>query len=186
MNNVQICTRYLCSLYTKSTQNIYIYYVCMYTIIIMTSNTGSHIIQEKFENLNDANRDQLIEESKREVFALLKKTIRPEFLNRIDETIMFTPLSKKEVNEIVKLQLNGLKKMLSSKNINVEFDDKAIEWLSEKGFDPQFGARPIKRVIQRDVLNLLSKEILKGNITPESKIIVTLDGDRIVFKNDLV
>ncbi len=156
------------------------------TIIIMTSNTGSHIIQEKFENLNDANRDQLIEESKREVFALLKKTIRPEFLNRIDETIMFTPLSKKEVNEIVKLQLNGLKKMLSSKNINVEFDDKAIEWLSEKGFDPQFGARPIKRVIQRDVLNLLSKEILKGNITPESKIIVTLDGDRIVFKNDLV
>ncbi len=153
------------------------------TIIIMTSNTGSHIIQEKFENLNDANRDMLIEESKQEVFALLKKTIRPEFLNRIDETIMFTPLSKTEVNEIVKLQLLSLKEMLIAKNIDLDFDDKAVEWLSDKGFDPQFGARPIKRVIQRDVLNLLSKEILKGNITPESKILVSLENDKIVFIN---
>ena len=156
------------------------------TIIIMTSNTGSHIIQEKFENLNDSNRESLMEEAKRDVFALLKKTIRPEFLNRIDETIMFTPLSKNEVNSIVKLQLNILKEMLSSKNINIEFSDEAIEWLSDKGFDPQFGARPIKRVIQRDVLNLLSKEILKGNITSENKILVNLDDGKIVFINNLV
>jgi ATP-dependent Clp protease ATP-binding subunit ClpB len=156
------------------------------TIIIMTSNTGSHIIQDKFENLNDDNRDMLMEEAKRDVFALLKKTIRPEFLNRIDETIMFTPLSKNEVNKIVKLQLNGLQKMLSAKNINVEFSDDAIEWLSERGFDPQFGARPIKRVIQKDVLNLLSKEILKGNISPNNKILVTLEGSKIVFINNFV
>ena len=152
----------------------------------MTSNTGSHIIQEKFENLNDDNRDMLIEEAQTEVFALLKKTIRPEFLNRIDETIMFTPLSKNEVNKIVKLQLNGLQKMLSTKNINIEFSDEAVEWLSDKGFDPQFGARPIKRVIQKDVLNLLSKEILKGNITPDNKIIVTLGEGKIVFINNFV
>lgn len=153
------------------------------TIIIMTSNTGSHIIQEKFEDLNNDNRDKLIEESKQEVFALLKKTIRPEFLNRIDETIMFTPLSKDEVKLIVKLQLNGLQKMLIAKNINIEFSDGAIEWLSERGFDPQFGARPIKRVIQKDVLNLLSKEILKGSIIPDSKILVNLVEDKIVFIN---
>ena len=152
----------------------------------MTSNTGSHIIQEKFENLNDDNRDMLMEEAQKEVFALLKKTIRPEFLNRIDETIMFTPLSKDEVNKIVKLQLNILQKMLSTKNINIEFDDNAIEWLSDKGFDPQFGARPIKRVIQKDVLNLLSKEILKGNISSDNKIIITLGEGKIVFKNNFV
>jgi len=156
------------------------------TIIIMTSNTGSHIIQEKFENLNDDNRDMLMEEAKQDVFTLLKKTIRPEFLNRIDETIMFTPLSKNEVNKIVKLQLNILQKMLSTKNINIEFDDNAIEWLSDKGFDPQFGARPIKRVIQKDVLNLLSKEILKGNISSDNKIIITLEEGKIVFKNNFV
>ena len=156
------------------------------TIIIMTSNLGSHIIQEKFENLNDDNRDMLMEEAKQDVFTLLKKTIRPEFLNRIDETIMFTPLSKNEVNKIVKLQLKILQKMLSTKNINIEFDDNAIEWLSDKGFDPQFGARPIKRVIQKDVLNLLSKEILKGNISSDNKIIITLEEGKIVFKNNFV
>lgn len=156
------------------------------TIIIMTSNTGSHLIQEKFENLTDENRDVLIEESKKDVFALLKKTIRPEFLNRIDETIMFTPLSKNEVNEIVKLQLNSLQKMLRTKNINIEFSNDAIDWLSDNGFDPQFGARPIKRVIQKDVLNLLSKEILKGNVTPDNKIIVTLEEGKIVFINNFV
>ena len=153
------------------------------TIIIMTSNTGSHIIQEKFEYLDDNNRDMLIEETKQEVFSLLKKTIRPEFLNRIDETIMFTPLNRDEVKDIVKLQLNILKKMLSKKNINISFNDDAIHWLSDKGFDPQFGARPIKRVIQRDVLNLLSKEILKGNIIPESKILIELKDEKLIFTN---
>ncbi len=149
----------------------------------MTSNTGSHIIQEKFEYLDDNNRDMLIEETKQEVFSLLKKTIRPEFLNRIDETIMFTPLNRDEVKDIVKLQLNILKKMLSKKNINISFNDDAIHWLSDKGFDPQFGARPIKRVIQRDVLNLLSKEILKGNIIPESKILIELKDEKLIFTN---
>ncbi|MEN8136941.1 MAG: ATP-dependent chaperone ClpB [Bacteroidota bacterium] len=153
------------------------------TIIIMTSNTGSHIIQDKFENLNENNRDELIEEAKNDVFALLKKTIRPEFLNRIDETIMFTPLNRDEVNNIVKLQLNILKKMLAKKNINISFSNEAVDFLSEKGFDPQFGARPIKRVIQRDLLNILSKEILKGSIIPESDILIDFEKDKLIFIN---
>ena len=134
------------------------------TIIIMTSNMGSQIIQENFEDINMQKRDEIIEKTKNEVVDLLKKTIRPEFLNRIDEIIMFTPLNKQEVTKIVKLQLELLTRMLKEKNIQFSATEDAIESLTEKGFDPQYGARPIKRVIQKEVLNELSKEILAGNI----------------------
>ncbi|MCK5824648.1 MAG: ATP-dependent chaperone ClpB [Ichthyobacteriaceae bacterium] len=156
------------------------------TIVIMTSNTGSHIIQDRFEHLNndidDDARQDVIENTKVEVFDLLKKTIRPEFLNRIDETIMFTPLSKKEVSKIVELRLANLKQKLTKNSINIEFTDSAIEWLSDKGFDPQFGARPIKRVIQREILNTLSKEILKGNVKPENIITIDAKDGEIIFE----
>ncbi|MFD1315992.1 ATP-dependent chaperone ClpB [Namhaeicola litoreus] len=152
-------------------------------IIIMTSNMGSDIIQNNFEDIDMNNRDQVIELTKIEVVNLLKKTIRPEFLNRIDEIIMFTPLNKEEVAQIVTLQLNLLKKMLRDKNIEFSATPEAIESLTEKGFDPQFGARPIKRVIQREVLNELSKEILAGNISAQSEILLDSFNDKFVFRN---
>lgn len=152
-------------------------------IIIMTSNMGSEIIQNNFEDIDMNNRDQVIELTKIEVVNLLKKTIRPEFLNRIDEIIMFTPLNKEEVAQIVKLQLHLLAKMLQEKNIEFSATPEAIESLTEKGFDPQYGARPIKRVIQREVLNELSKEILAGNISAQSEILLDSFNDKFVFRN---
>ncbi|MGB5323121.1 ATP-dependent chaperone ClpB [Lutimonas sp.] len=153
------------------------------TIIIMTSNMGSHIIQENFENMNLENRDETIELTKVEVLSLLKKTIRPEFLNRIDEIIMFTPLNQEEVTQIVRLQINALTKMLKEKNISLSATEDAIESLSKKGFNPQFGARPIKRVIQKEVLNNLSKEILAGKVTAQSNILLDSFDDQFVFRN---
>lgn len=153
------------------------------TIIIMTSNMGSQIIQENFEDINMQKRDEVIEKTKDEVVDLLKKTIRPEFLNRIDEIIMFTPLNKQEVTKIVKLQLELLTRMLKEKNIQFSATEDAIESLTEKGFDPQYGARPIKRVIQKEVLNELSKEILAGNIVPQSEILLDSFNDKFVFRN---
>jgi len=153
------------------------------TIIIMTSNMGASIIQEKFENIDMSKRALITEETKIEVVDLLKQTIRPEFLNRIDEIIMFTPLNKKEIGEIVKLQLNNLIKILFKKDINLSYTDEAVEELIEKGFDPQFGARPVKRVIQRDILNELSKEILAGKITATSTILIDAFNGKIIFRN---
>ena len=153
------------------------------TIIIMTSNMGSHIIQEKFNKMDMENRVQITETTKVEVLGLLKQTIRPEFLNRIDEIIMFTPLNQTEIHQIVEIQLKGLAKMLKEKDISIEFTEEAIETLAEKGFDPQFGARPVKRVIQKDVLNALSKEILAGKITASSHILLDAFDDKIVFRN---
>jgi len=153
------------------------------TIIIMTSNMGSHIIQEKLENADLSKREKLVEETKQEVLALLKKQIRPEFLNRIDEIVMFTPLNEEEVKEIVKIQIRNLQKVLEKKNIELEVTDKAIDYLAKVGFDPQFGARPIKRVIQREILNELSKEILAGKITTQSKVVIDEENNKIVFKN---
>ena len=153
------------------------------SIIIMTSNLGAHIIQENFENIDMDNRESVIETTKTEVVTLLKKTIRPEFLNRIDEIIMFTPLNKEEVTKIVELQLNILTKMLKEKSITFSSSKEAIESLSEKGYNPQFGARPIKRVIQREVLNELSKEILAGKITADSHILLDAFNDELVFRN---
>ncbi len=154
------------------------------TIIIMTSNMGSHIIQDNFENIDMDHRDAVIEKTKNEVVDLLRKQIRPEFLNRIDEIIMFTPLNKEEVTQIVKLQLNLLAKMLKEKNFTFTATESAITHLADKGFDPQFGARPIKRVIQREVLNELSKEILAGNISAQSEILLDSEDHKFIFKNN--
>ncbi len=153
------------------------------SIIIMTSNMGAHIIQENFEKIDMENRDEVIEQTKEEVVALLKKNIRPEFLNRIDEIIMFTPLNKEEVTEIVELQIKSLAKMLKEKNIIFKATNEAIKSLADKGYNPQFGARPIKRVIQKEVLNELSKEILAGKITAQSEIELDFNDGKFVFRN---
>ncbi len=154
------------------------------SIIIMTSNMGSHIIQDNFENIDMDNRDAVIEKTKNEVVDLLRKQIRPEFLNRIDEIIMFTPLNKEEVTQIVKLQIDLLAKMLKDKSVAFSATQSAIDLLADKGFDPQFGARPIKRVIQREVLNELSKEILAGNISAQSEILLDSSDGKFIFQNN--
>lgn len=151
------------------------------TIIIMTSNMGSHIIQEKYDSLTDI--DSAMEAAKVEVLGLLKQSVRPEFLNRIDDIVMFTPLDKANIKEIVGLQLKGLSKMLSKQNITLDATEEAINYLSERGYDPQYGARPVKRVIQKEVLNQLSKEILAGNIHTESIILLDAFDDKLVFRN---
>jgi len=153
------------------------------TIIIMTSNIGSSLIRERFEKLNDNNRDEIIEKTKNEVFELLKQTIRPEFLNRIDELIMFTPLNQKEILEIVKMQLKHIEKMLGQSGITLFVTDKAIDFIATEGYDPQFGARPVKRVIQRYLLNQLSKELIAQNVDKERAIAVDVEGGGLRFKN---
>ncbi len=154
------------------------------TIIIMTSNIGAHIIQENTEKMTDKNRDSVLAKTKIEVFDLLKKTIRPEFLNRIDEIIMFNPLSREEIREIVSLQFNSVAKMLSKNAIQLTITSEAIDWLAQLGYDPQFGARPLKRVMQKRVLNELSKQILSGTINKEDKIEIDLDDkNNFIFRN---
>ena len=155
------------------------------TIIIMTSNLGSSLIRDNFEKITDANRVQVVEQTKSQVMDLLKKTIRPEFLNRIDEIIMFTPLNEDEIRQIVKLQLNGVKKMVRQNGIDLEFTDAALDFISHEGYDPQFGARPVKRVIQRYVLNELSKQILSGKVDREHPIVIDREssGDGLIFTN---
>ena len=153
------------------------------TIIIMTSNIGSHIINERFARLTDANRDKVIEETRNEVYELLKQTIRPEFLNRIDDIVMFTPLTEDEVRQIVLLQLSALKKMLEGNGMTIEVTDKAVDWLSREGYDPQFGARPVKRTLQRYLINELSMQILSGKVDKEHPIRVDSDGTGLVFEN---
>jgi ATP-dependent Clp protease ATP-binding subunit ClpB len=152
------------------------------TIIIMTSNLGSHIIQEKF-SVPNADLDSVTELAKIEVLALLKQSVRPEFLNRIDDVIMFTPLNKSNIYEIVKLQLALLKKMIDKQEITLDATDEAIMYLSKKGYQPEFGARPVKRVLQKEVLNQLSKEILSGKITTDSIILLDCFDDKLVFRN---
>jgi ATP-dependent Clp protease ATP-binding subunit ClpB len=156
------------------------------TIIIMTSNMGSQIILEKFENSD--NTFSAAEAARVEVMGLLNKTIRPEFLNRIDDIIMFTPLNKDNIREIVKLQLDGLKKMLNKQNITLDATDEAIRFLAEKGYEPQFGARPVKRTIQKEVLNNMSKSLLSGEIKADSIILLDAFDNKLVFRNqnDLV
>jgi ATP-dependent Clp protease ATP-binding subunit ClpB len=152
------------------------------TIIIMTSNMGSQIIQEKFENLKGG-IEAATEAAKVEVLGLLKQTVRPEFINRIDEIVMFTPLTNANIAQIVGLQLKSVTKMLAQQGITMDATPEAIEYLSEKGYDPQFGARPVKRVIQRDVLNELSKEILSGKITTDSIVLIDAFDGKLVFRN---
>lgn len=149
----------------------------------MTSNIGSHIIQERFEELNEGNREEVVAQAKNEVFELLKKTIRPEFLNRIDDVIMFAPLSRDEVKQIVAIQFKQVQAMLKENDITLEVSPEAIEWLAELGYDPMFGARPVKRVMQKQVLNELSKQILGGKVTKDSHIILDEFDHQLVFRN---
>ena len=153
------------------------------TIIIMTSNLGSSYIQEQFEKINDSNRDSIIEETKNHLMEMLKKSIRPEFLNRIDETIMFTPLNRNEIEQIVRLQVSGIVERLHENGVTLDVTDKAIATLADAGFDPQFGARPIKRAIQRNLLNDLSKQLIAGSIDKERPVIVDSNDEGLTFRN---
>ena len=154
------------------------------TIIIMTSNIGSHIIQETFEGVTDKNLESKVEKSKTDVMALLKQTIRPEFLNRVDEIIMFSPLLQKQMASIVKIQLNNLKQLVAENGMQIEFSDYLVDYLSEQGFDMQFGARPLKRLIQKMVVNELSKKILSGEIDKSQKVLIDIFDGLIVFRNE--
>ncbi|MET3115031.1 ATP-dependent Clp protease ATP-binding subunit ClpB [Pedobacter sp. CG_S7] len=154
------------------------------TIIIMTSNIGSHLIMENFKNLDEENRDEVIAKTKNELFDLLKQTIRPEFLNRIDELIMFTPLNRTEIRDIVELQFKQVQKTLAEMGIEIDASVEAMDWLAELGYDPQFGARPLKRVIQKRILNELSKEILAGKVDKDSKIKLDMFEHNFVFLNN--
>ena len=153
------------------------------TIIIMTSNLGSQYIQQQFEHLNDTNREEVIDKAKVAVMDMLKKTIRPEFLNRIDETIMFLPLTKNQIGGVVRLQLERVKEMLEPQGINLEWTDPAINYLSDVGYDPEFGARPVKRAIQRYVLNDLSKSLLAGTVNRDKPVVIDCFGEGLVFRN---
>ena len=153
------------------------------TIIIMTSHLGSQIIRERFEHLNAQNRAEVIEKTQNEVFNLLKAQMRPEFLNRIDEIIMFTPLDENEIAQIVRLQVSAVAKMLSKNGITLAATDAAVAFLAKAGYDPEFGARPVKRVIQNMVLNKLSKDIIAQNIDREKPIVIDCLGDELVFRN---
>jgi ATP-dependent Clp protease ATP-binding subunit ClpB len=154
------------------------------TIVIMTSNIGSHIIQENFQNYDDGDKEEVMAKTKNQLFELLQKTIRPEFLNRIDEIIMFTPLGRDEIGEIVKLQFRGLQETLGEMGIHMEATDEALDWLAQLGYDPQYGARPLKRVIQKKILNELSKQILAGKVDKDSKIKLDTFDNQFVFLNE--
>ena len=153
------------------------------TIIIMTSNLGSQYIQQQFEHLNDTNREEVIDKAKVAVMDMLKKTIRPEFLNRIDETIMFLPLTKEQIGDVVRLQLERVKDMLEPQGIELQWTDPAINYLSDVGYDPEFGARPVKRAIQRYVLNDLSKSLLAGTVNRDKPVVIDCFGEGLVFRN---
>jgi ATP-dependent Clp protease ATP-binding subunit ClpB len=154
------------------------------TIIIMTSNMGSHIIQENFEKVTEKNKDAVVDKTKIEVMNLLRQTIRPEFLNRIDEVIMFQPLMKNDIKGIITIQLKQLQKMLKQQDITLEFTDYALDYLVENGFDPQFGARPLKRLIQKEIINLLSKKIIAGDIHKDKPIVVDVFDGLVVLRNE--
>jgi len=153
------------------------------TIIIMTSNMGSQVIRENFANITDDNREEIIENTKNEVLDMLKQTIRPEFLNRIDEIIMFTPLNEREIEKIVGIQVNGIKKMLAKNGVTLDITPEAISYLAKEGYNPEFGARPVKRVLQRMVLNRLSKDILAQKVDREHPIIIDCKDDELIFRN---
>jgi len=153
------------------------------TIIIMTSNMGSLIIQEAFEDVDEHNKEEVVEKTKAEVMNLLKQNIRPEFLNRIDEVIMFQPLMKKEIKGIIKIQLENLNKLVEKSGIQLQFSDYALDYLSENGYDPQFGARPLKRLIQKEIVNQLSKKILAGDVDKSKPVVVDVFDGVVVFRN---
>jgi ATP-dependent Clp protease ATP-binding subunit ClpB len=155
------------------------------TIIIMTSNMGSHIIQENFEKITERNKDEVVESTKSEVMRLLRETIRPEFLNRVDEIILFQPLMKDEIRGIIKIQLEYLRELVLQSGIELKFSDYLVDYLAENGFDPQYGARPLKRLIQKEVVNSLSKRILAGDIDKSHPVLVDVFDGVVVFRNDV-
>jgi ATP-dependent Clp protease ATP-binding subunit ClpB len=155
------------------------------TIIIMTSNMGSQIIQSNFENITEKNKEEIVDQTKREVLELLRQTIRPEFLNRIDEVIMFQPLLKNEIKDIIRIQLNSLKQQLLQNGVVLEFSEYALDYLAENGFDPQFGARPLKRLIQKEIINQLSKKLLGGTIDKSHPVLVDVFDNMVVFRNEV-
>ena len=146
---------------------------------------GSHIIQDNFEKVTEKNKDEVVERTKDEVMVLLRQTIRPEFLNRIDEVIMFQPLMKKEIKGIIKIQLDNLRQLVAQSGINLLFGDYALDYLAENGYDPQFGARPLKRLIQKEIVNQLSKKILAGTIDKTKPVLVDVFDGTVVFRNDV-
>jgi len=154
------------------------------TIIIMTSNIGSQLIQDAFEDVTEQNVDKALERAKVEVMNLLRQTVRPEFLNRVDEIIMFKPLMRKEITGIVQIQLSNLKKLVAENGIDLRFSNYALEYLAEQGFDPQFGARPLKRLIQKEIINPLSKRILAGDIDKTKPVMVDVFDGVVVFRNE--
>ena len=155
------------------------------TIVIMTSNMGSHIIQENFEKVTEHNKEEVVESTKAEVMVLLRQTIRPEFLNRIDEVIMFQPLMKKEIKGIIDIQLQGLKQLVAQTGIQLQFSEYVLDFLSENGYDPQMGARPLKRLIQKEIINQLSKRILAGDIDKSIPVLVDVFDGNVVFRNEI-
>ncbi|MBQ3655367.1 MAG: AAA family ATPase, partial [Bacteroidales bacterium] len=152
------------------------------TIIIMTSNLGSDLIRQNMETINDQNHDEVIDKTKNAVINLLKNTIRPEFLNRIDETVIFTPLTRAEIAEVIKIQLAGINKVLKDQNIELVLTDKALNWVADMGYDPEFGARPVKRVIQKEILNNLATELISGKIGKKPQILVDEKDGEITFE----
>jgi ATP-dependent Clp protease ATP-binding subunit ClpB len=155
------------------------------TIIIMTSNIGSHIIQENFEGVTERNREDVLDKTRVEVMNLLRQTVRPEFLNRVDEIILFQPLLKAEIRGIIKIQLENLKSLVAQSGIQLRFSDYLLDYLAENGFDPQFGARPLKRLIQKQIVNGLSKKILAGTIDKSHPVLVDVFDNVVVFRNDV-
>jgi ATP-dependent Clp protease ATP-binding subunit ClpB len=155
------------------------------TIIIMTSNLGSSIIQENFEDITERNKEEIVNKTRVEVMGLLRQTIRPEFLNRVDEIILFQPLLKNEIRDIVNIQLNNLKRLVAQSGIQLEFSDYALDFLAEQGFDPQFGARPLKRLIQKEIVNQLSRRILAGEIDKSQPVLVDVFDNTVVFRNEV-
>jgi ATP-dependent Clp protease ATP-binding subunit ClpB len=153
------------------------------TIIIMTSNIGSSLIQESFEKMNSANKELVIEQTKTRVFELLRQTIRPEFLNRIDELVMFAPLDESQIEQIVRLQVSLIQETLKENNVQLELTEAAIRFIAGEGFDPQFGARPVKRAIQKYILNDLSKKLISGDVKNDQIIVVDFEKDQLVFRN---
>ena len=150
----------------------------------MTSNMGSQIIQANFENVNEDNKEEVVEHTKIEVMELLRQTIRPEFLNRVDEVIMFQPLLKTEIKGIIRIQLNNLSKMLEKNGVDLRFTDYTLDYLAENGYDAQYGARPLKRLIQKIIVNPLSKKILAGDIDREHPVLVDVFDGLVVFRNE--
>jgi ATP-dependent Clp protease ATP-binding subunit ClpB len=150
----------------------------------MTSNIGSHIIQGNFEGVDEENKDEIVDRTRLEVMELLKQTIRPEFLNRVDEIIMFQPLMRNDIRNIIRIQLENLRQLIAKNGIELKFSDYAIDYLADNGFDPVFGARPLKRLIQKEIVNQLSKRILMGDIEKNKAVLVDVFDGVVVFRNE--